>query len=108
MDNPDQIKNDLVKQWLDLAESDLGLSKHLLDEGIYLEDACFHCQQAAEKYLKAFLVRHQIEFPKTHNLGELLERCAKADPGLASALKEITASSIPIAWMSGIRVINLR
>jgi HEPN domain-containing protein len=24
----------------------------------------FHAQQAAEKYIKAFLVRHQVEFPK--------------------------------------------
>ncbi|MCX6638775.1 MAG: HEPN domain-containing protein [Acidobacteria bacterium] len=32
------------------------------------EAIAFHCQQAAEKYVKAFLVRHQVEFPKTQNV----------------------------------------
>jgi HEPN domain-containing protein len=33
----------------------------------------FHCQQAAEKYLKALLTRCQIEFPKTHDIKMLLQ-----------------------------------
>lgn len=33
----------------------------------------FHCQQAAEKYLKAFLTWHQVAFSKTHDLQELLD-----------------------------------
>jgi HEPN domain-containing protein len=32
----------------------------------------FHCQQAAEKYLKALLIRHQIEPPKSHDIERLL------------------------------------
>jgi predicted nucleotidyltransferase len=31
----------------------------------------FHCQQCAEKYLKAFLVSKNVKFPKTHDLLEL-------------------------------------
>jgi len=34
---------------------------------------CFHCQQAAEKYLKAYLVDHEVEFPRTHDLILLIE-----------------------------------
>jgi HEPN domain-containing protein len=33
----------------------------------------FHCQQAAEKYLKAVLVSRKIEFRKTHDLEELIQ-----------------------------------
>jgi HEPN domain-containing protein len=43
---------------------------------------CFHAQQAAEKYLKAFLVSHGIEAEKTHDLERLLETCLERDPGL--------------------------
>jgi HEPN domain-containing protein len=40
---------------------------------------CFHCQQSVEKYLKAFLLEHQVAFPKTHSLIELLELCLPLD-----------------------------
>ena len=33
---------------------------------------CFHCQQSAEKYLKALLIEQGIPFPKTHRLEDLL------------------------------------
>jgi HEPN domain-containing protein len=33
---------------------------------------CFHCQQSAEKYLKALLIERGISFPKTHRLEDLL------------------------------------
>jgi HEPN domain-containing protein len=91
MNPPDKIKEELLKQWLEKAEKDLGLAKHLLKEKtIYLEAVGFHAQQAAEKYLKAFLVQHQIEFPKTHNLGKLLDLVSRIDPDLAESLREAT------------------
>ena len=40
---------------------------------------CFHFQQAAEKYLKAFIVAKGLEFKKIHDLGLLLKMAAKAD-----------------------------
>jgi HEPN domain-containing protein len=33
----------------------------------------FHAQQAVEKSLKSVLTRHEIEFPRTHNLTMLIE-----------------------------------
>lgn len=33
---------------------------------------CFHAQQCVEKYVKALLVLLQIDFPKTHDLEELI------------------------------------
>ncbi|MCX7968929.1 MAG: HEPN domain-containing protein [Armatimonadetes bacterium] len=38
----------------------------------FYDGICFHAQQCAEKYLKAFLEEHSIVFSKTHNLVELL------------------------------------
>jgi len=35
---------------------------------------CFHCQQSAEKYIKAFLIEKNVEFPRTHDLLLLIEK----------------------------------
>lgn len=40
----------------------------------------FHSQQCIEKYLKAFLVLKKVDFPKTHDLIELLEAANTKDP----------------------------
>ena len=40
----------------------------------------FAAHQSAEEYLKAFLVEHNVVFPKTHDLAkELLPRCPNID-----------------------------
>lgn len=41
---------------------------------------CNQCQQCAEKYLKALLVRHQLSFPKIHDLVQLEELVAQVEP----------------------------
>jgi HEPN domain-containing protein len=50
------------------------------------ENVGFHAQQAAEKFIKAFLVCHQIEFSKTHNIALLTQLVASVDPELAKKL----------------------
>ena len=45
---------------------------------------CFHAQQLAEKYLKAFLQEHGITIPYTHNLTDLLLLCVPIDASLMS------------------------
>jgi HEPN domain-containing protein len=52
------------------------------------ETASFHAQQAGEKALKALLIRHQIDFTKTHDLGELLLLSDRAAPGTSRALAD--------------------
>ncbi len=49
-----------------------------------------HAQQAAEKYLKAFLVWHQIEFSKTHDIETLLKLAETGDAGILEMLAEAT------------------
>lgn len=76
------------------AESGGGFrpGRHLVAEGcIYRGAIGFHSQQASEKFVKAHLVLHQIDFPRTHNLGELLDLVAGENSELAALLHEITA-----------------
>jgi len=57
----------------------------------------FHAQQAAEKALKALLVRHGIRFDKTHDVGRLLQQADPVVPGTASTLaeaEELTAHAV--------------
>ena len=49
---------------------------------LIVEDVLFHCQQAVEKALKAFLTWHDRPFGKTHDLQRLGLRCPRVDPGL--------------------------
>lgn len=89
MKPPDVVLRELVEQWLQKAERDFDAASHLLEEGDrFREIIAFHCQQAVEKYLKAFLVRHQLEFPKTHDIKKLLSLVATTDLSLAETLRE--------------------
>jgi HEPN domain-containing protein len=88
---PDRVTQKLVNEWLQKADPDLRLAEFLLAENAPFWDAiAFHCQQAAEKYLKAYLISRQIEFPKTHNIRELLGFVASVDKKLALYLKPTT------------------
>ena len=89
---PDEVRADIVGQWPHKAEQDTGAAEALLrGERPFFYPSCFHSQQAAEKYLKAFLTWRQIEFPKTHILGELLDLVAQADEDLAASLGDATS-----------------
>ncbi|MBN1604429.1 MAG: HEPN domain-containing protein [Chitinispirillaceae bacterium] len=69
----DELKN-LVRSWLEKAEHDKGIAEILLNQNSKFTDGiCFHCQQAAEKILKACLIFFGINFKKTHNLVYLLD-----------------------------------
>ncbi|NUO09630.1 MAG: HEPN domain-containing protein [Candidatus Brocadia sp.] len=79
----------LVNQWIKIAERDLLTAKQGLEANeIVTDTVCFHCQQAAEKYLKAFLVQEQVEFSKTHNIMSLLNLCSSADKSFKEQLPE--------------------
>lgn len=62
-------------KWLEIAKSNLkrGENSSYIDLScIRLEELCFDLQQCAEKSLKAVLIKHNIQFPRTHNIAELL------------------------------------
>jgi len=51
--------------------------------------ACFHAQQSAEKYLKAYLAYVGAEYPFTHNLAKLAELCAGFDPAFREIVRVV-------------------
>jgi HEPN domain-containing protein len=90
MKPPDKIRDEFVRQWLLKAEEDFNAAKSLITYGAsFLSTVCFHSQQAAEKYLKAFLTYHQVEFPKTHDIDELLDLIAPTDSKLSESLRDV-------------------
>jgi HEPN domain-containing protein len=87
---PEEIKRKVAAEWLSKANSDFDLAEHLLAEGTaFLNAIAFSSQQAAEEYLKAFLVWHQVSFPKTHDLEEILDLVETVDADLAESLRDI-------------------
>jgi HEPN domain-containing protein len=44
---------------------------------------CFHFHQAAEKYLKAYIIAHELDFRKVHDLTLLLKICLAGDISFA-------------------------
>ena len=70
-----------IKQWLVKANEDLLVVQKLTENEVVANaTVCFHCQQAVEKFLKAFLITSGIDVKKTHNKEYLLSECADIDP----------------------------
>ncbi len=75
----DATKN-FIKQWLEKANEDLFVVERLIEyEIVATSSVCFHCQQAVEKFLKAFLIANGIDIKKTHNIEFLLSECSDID-----------------------------
>jgi len=88
---------EIAKQWLAKARSDLlSADNNLAAEQTPCDAVCFHCQQAAEKLLKAFLVASRRPFPFTHDLLLILEGVLPLDRG-AERLRDPLAVLIPYA-----------
>lgn len=68
-------KHDLVRGWVAKAESDLFVVQQILDTPGPYDAACFHAQQAIEKFLKSVLLLYEVQVPRTHDLEELQRLC---------------------------------
>lgn len=67
---------DVVKNWILKANNDLKTGKDEMETYEPATDTiCFHMQQCVEKYLKGYLVFHEVDFRKTHDIAELIELC---------------------------------
>ena len=75
---PDAPIIEKVRQWLTYADEDLRVARHAfsMPETPPCRVIAFHAQQCAEKYLKAYLVFHGVDFPFTHSLRRLLDLSA--------------------------------
>lgn len=91
-------KSQEVQAWLAKADNDLrGVAVDLAADPPLVEDALFHCQQAAEKAMKAFLTAHDTSFRKTHDLDELASACEQIDASLKDALNPARDLTV-FAW----------
>ena len=70
---PEGVGPGSPEDWLRHARSDLELARITAPAAVLLEQLCFHAQQAAEKALKAVLVRRGIPVPRTHSIRRLLD-----------------------------------
>jgi uncharacterized protein len=87
-----------TKEWLRKAEEDLKSADHLLTAmPPFLGTAPFHCQQAAEKALKAFLAWHDLPFAKTHKIEDLGVACLACDATLTDSITR-AGSLTEYAW----------
>lgn len=70
---PSPDKADAPLRWIDNARADLALASIPLPPGVTYEQLSFHAQQAAEKALKAVLLKCRVDFPFIHNLQALID-----------------------------------
>ena len=86
--------NDILA-WLHYAQRDFDIALHLSKtfRPLPAENICYSTQQAAEKALKAILMLHTGDYPKSHDIRELHQMCKEAgvDFGLPpSATRTLT------------------
>jgi HEPN domain-containing protein len=74
------LDKNTVKGWTTKADHDLEVTLHA--DVLPSDVVCYHAQQAAEKYLKAFLIANDIEIKKfqIHDIDRLLVQCDSIDP----------------------------
>ncbi len=95
MSNEAKIKE--TQAWLEKAVQDLQSAKWLLSSPDALHNIVgFHCQQAAEKTLKAFLTWQDEPFEKTHSLVALVGKCLSFDQDLQD-LRQAAVTLTPYA-----------
>lgn len=77
----DAAKRSLVQSWLHKAQRDLAAARKLgAGPDPYFDTAIYHCQQAAEKTVKGFLVCFDQRFEKTHDIRLLVMQAAAIEP----------------------------
>jgi HEPN domain-containing protein len=80
----DPAKHSLVQNWLYKAQRDLATARKLgAGPDPYFDTALYHCQQAAEKAVKGYLVFHDQRFEKTHDIRLLAMQAATSEPRFA-------------------------
>ena len=85
----------LTREWVEKAEADWGTTQRefRVRPAPNYDAVCFHAQQCAEKYLKAYLQETETGFPRTHHLGALLDLAVHSDAGLEPLRSGLTQVS---------------
>jgi HEPN domain-containing protein len=104
MPEPSEAGRAAAAQWAYKAEADWIAAEQLWTTELsrVTEIVGFHAQQCVEKYLKALLALHQIDFPWKHDLGPLIELLREAGllPGAidADALEDLTPYAVELRY----------
>ena len=80
----------IVEEWLEKAEQDYRFACINLENATnkFFTQICFHFQQSAEKYLKAYIVANNLPFKKMHDLPELLKICMSKEKDFSFLIEE--------------------
>ncbi len=81
----------MTGEWVAKAEGDMISADREFGaaDNPNFDDACFHAQQCAEKYLKARLVEAGVDFPKTHDLDAILRLLLPIEPAWVALQDDI-------------------
>jgi HEPN domain-containing protein len=102
----DETKRQEIQAWLVKAHQDMRSAEWLLSSPDRLYNAVgFHCQQAAEKALKAYLTWQDEPFEKTHSLVVLVSKCLPFEPAfetLRLAATTLTPYAVTFRYPGGL------
>lgn len=87
------VKPRIVEEWYSKGNKDIQDAEFLFKHNRAVETTSFHIQQAAEKYLKGFLISRGKGLEMIHDLVKLLQDAIKIDSDFAQfkdMAKEIT------------------
>ena len=103
------MEYELTNQWVKKANDDYTSAKILMEKVLppQIEIVCYHCQQCAEKALKAFCVYKKAEVQRTHNLIVLCQQCIALDSGfsvLISDCARLTPYSVQTRYPNNIEI----
>ena len=92
----------LTAEWIGKAEGDLTVvDSQMQGANPVFDVVCFLCQQAVEKYLKAWLTEQSVPFPRTHDLEALAKLCLASLPEVSTymhALRYLTAFAVEVRY----------
>lgn len=77
----------IVQEWFEKGQKDFQDAEFLLKNSRAKESISFHIQQAAEKYLKGFLIYNGWRLEKVHDLIKLLEEATKFNKSFIRFIK---------------------
>jgi HEPN domain-containing protein len=99
-----------ISEWIAYSDRDLSSAKYLCGMNPKpLEIICYHCQQSAEKMLKAYWIHRNINPPRTHDLELLRAECETYDNSFTDingACSRLSGYSIQPRYPSGIDLVE--
>jgi HEPN domain-containing protein len=103
----DETRRQLLRSWLTKAANDLKSARVLrADPEGPLDSAIYHCQQAGEKAVKAFLVFKEISPAKTHDIRKLAIEAAEIEPLFDKLIPDALRVGVSLSRRSGRNLSN--